>query len=199
MISLARLASWRLRLRRLCSLSLTTVGSRSKQTRNSMETEPIEAEMDQNSVMREFVERVDCYNVGSFTEVNIEFVKLRSAQDDFQLADEYSMSEGASAIQNRYRDVVPYNKNRVKLENNADGDYINASWIEYPDVERQYIAAQAPLQSTINDFWHMIGQYNIKVVVMLCKTVENSMPMCTIFPRKCRANYGNWRSNVGND
>lgn len=39
-----------------------------------MEKESIETEMDQNAAMREFVERVDRYAAGGFTETNIEFV-----------------------------------------------------------------------------------------------------------------------------
>lgn len=86
------------------------------------------------------------------------------------------MSEGFAAPQNRYRDVVPYNKNRIRLkENNTNNDYINASLIEYPGIKRQYIAAQAPLPGTIDDFWHMVGQHKIRVVVMLCNVVENSV------------------------
>jgi protein tyrosine phosphatase len=100
------------------------------------------------------------------------------------------MSDGVAAPQNRYRDVIPCklrkcknyfsffadNKNRIRLEDNEpNGDYINASLIEYPGVDRRYIAAQAPLTTTIDDFWLMIGQYKVRVVVMLCKVVENSV------------------------
>ncbi|CAD5220348.1 unnamed protein product [Bursaphelenchus okinawaensis] len=183
MISLTRLATWRLRLRRLCGLSLTPLSSRLRNSGCAVPNTPPNApiEMDQVVAMRDFVERVDNFLENGFTEVNMDFAKLRSTQDDFQLENEYSMSDGFSnVLLNRYRDVVPYNKNRIKLKDREapDGDYINASFIEYPDVERKYIAAQAPLANTIDDFWYMIGQNNIKVVVMLCKTFENSMSKC---------------------
>jgi protein tyrosine phosphatase len=45
-------------------------------------------------------------------------------------------------------------------------------------VNRKYIAAQAPLPGTIEDFWHMIGQFKVRVVVMLCNVVENSVVKC---------------------
>ncbi|CAD5226910.1 unnamed protein product [Bursaphelenchus xylophilus] len=183
MISLTRLATWRLRLRRLCGLSLTPLSSRLRNSGCAAQKpqKTVVVEMDQKSAMRDFVERVDRFVEGGFSEVNMDFAKLRGIQDEFQLENEYSMSDGLSCVlQNRYRDVVPYNKNRIKLKDREapDNDYINASLIEYPDVERKYIAAQAPLPNTIDDFWHMIGQNNVKVVVMLCKTVENSMSKC---------------------
>ena len=70
------------------------------------------------------------------------------------------MSDGLSAIQNRYRDVVPCkraksvekigaivynivdNKNRIRLKDNPSGDYINASMLTFSDVERRYIAGE---------------------------------------------------------
>lgn len=86
------------------------------------------------------------------------------------------MSEGFAAPQNRYRDILPYNKNRIRLKDtDSNNDYINASLIEYAGVSRQYIAAQAPLPNTIDDFWHLIGQYKVRVVAMLCNITENSL------------------------
>lgn len=100
------------------------------------------------------------------------------------------MSDGVTSPHNRYRDVVPCknwciglcrldNKNRVRLKKDSDDeDYINASWISFGGVSRDYIAAQAPVPTNVEDFWHMIGQHKIKVVVMLCKVVENSVVSC---------------------
>lgn len=50
--------------------------------------------------------------------------------------------------------VVLDNKNRIGLKGNTNNnDYINASMIEFPAVQQRYIAAQAPLAGTIDDFW----------------------------------------------
>lgn len=74
------------------------------------------------------------------------------------------------------------NKNRIRLKDNgSDSDYINASLIEYPEVSQRYIAAQAPLAGSIDNFWHMIGQYRVRVVAMLCSVVENSIVSCSTF------------------
>ncbi len=36
-----------------------------------------------------------------------------------------------------------------------------------------YIATQTPLPNTINDFWRMVFEYNVKCIVMLCQKQEN--------------------------
>jgi len=78
---------------------------------------------------------------------------------------------------NRYTYVVPFDTTRVKLsptENEEGTDYINASWVH----GQTYIATQGPLPVTFYDFWRMIWQYNIKVIVMLTKTFENGRMKC---------------------
>ncbi|VDP83187.1 unnamed protein product, partial [Schistosoma mattheei] len=61
-------------------------------------------------------------------------------------------------------------------------DYVNASFIyeiipctsvhTHPVLNRnkiEYIASQAPLESTVGDFWRMILDQNITIIVMLTK------------------------------
>lgn len=54
--------------------------------------------------------------------------------------------------------------------------YINASHISAAvgTAQRFYIAAQGPLLSTVADFWQMIWQCDVYVVVMLADTTPNS-------------------------
>lgn len=75
--------------------------------------------------------------------------------------------------ENRYKDVVPYQHNAVKV----GSTYINASFINsmfYPTCAEAtaYIATQAPLPSTIETFWEMIDQYEVPAIFMLTKIVE---------------------------
>lgn len=72
--------------------------------------------------------------------------------------------------------VIPGDRSRVILEyinDDIDSDYINASYIH--DIQQadtychcpKYIAAQGPLSTTINDFWRMVWQEQVKCIVML--------------------------------
>lgn len=60
-----------------------------------------------------------------------------------------------NADRNRYSNVFPWDRNRVKLPVHSDGsDYMNASYVTV-DNNVRYIAAQGPLKKTIHHFWAM--------------------------------------------
>lgn len=46
------------------------------------------------------------------------------------------------------------------------------------DVERRYIATQGPTPDTIGDFWTMVWEQRVSVIVMLTDLVENAMRKC---------------------
>uniref|UniRef100_A0ABM5GME7 Tyrosine-protein phosphatase non-receptor type 23 isoform X1 n=2 Tax=Pogona vitticeps TaxID=103695 RepID=A0ABM5GME7_9SAUR len=76
------------------------------------------------------------------------------------------------SMKNRHQDIMPYDKNRVVLQSGKD-DYINASRIE--DLSSYcptIIATQAPLVGTASDFWLMIYEQKVSVVVMLVSEQE---------------------------
>ena len=74
---------------------------------------------------------------------------------------------------NRYQDVLPYNKTRVKLTRCAKStDYINANLVTVPKAARQYILTQGPLPETLPHFWLMIWEQKSNVIVMLNKCIE---------------------------
>jgi len=86
---------------------------------------------------------------------------------------------------NRYHDVLPNESTRVRLTpiESGDGDYINANYIngEVPNSYRYYIACQAPLPSTIKDFWRMVWEERSSVIVCLTKTEENGKKKADIY------------------
>ncbi|XP_070585197.1 tyrosine-protein phosphatase non-receptor type 23 [Erythrolamprus reginae] len=75
-------------------------------------------------------------------------------------------------MKNRHQDIMPYDRNRVILQSGKD-DYINASRIE--DLSSYcptIIATQAPLVGTASDFWLMIYEQKVSLVVMLVSEQE---------------------------
>jgi protein tyrosine phosphatase len=85
---------------------------------------------------------------------------------------------------NRYKDILPYDLDRVKMHTAGGGggggdDYINASHLRKllpgsPD----FIAAQGPLPNTIGDFWKMVKQQKVRVIVMVTNCNEGGKLKC---------------------
>ncbi|XP_026223738.1 tyrosine-protein phosphatase non-receptor type 18 [Anabas testudineus] len=85
---------------------------------------------------------------------------------------------------NRYKDILPYDQSRVLLSlltTKSDSDYINASFIKGVTADNKYIASQGPLSSTVIDFWRMIWQHDVKVIVMACREVEMGKKKCECY------------------
>ncbi|KAM4570655.1 tyrosine-protein phosphatase non-receptor type 18 [Fundulus diaphanus] len=83
---------------------------------------------------------------------------------------------------NRYKDILPYDQTRVVLSLQAPGsDYINASFIQGASGACSYIASQGPLSSTLTDFWRMIWQHSVKVIVMACRETEMGKRKCECY------------------
>ncbi|XP_068715435.1 receptor-type tyrosine-protein phosphatase N2-like isoform X2 [Montipora foliosa] len=83
---------------------------------------------------------------------------------------------------NRYSDVLPYDHNRVLLKETASAsgtDYINASYIRDHDPKNpSYIATQGPLAQTVSDFWQMVWEQGVVVIVNLTKLSDLGLPQC---------------------
>ncbi|XP_068996266.1 tyrosine-protein phosphatase non-receptor type 22 [Embiotoca jacksoni] len=85
---------------------------------------------------------------------------------------------------NRYKDIVPFDHSRVKLTlttSKNDTDYINASFIKGESGSRAYIATQGPLPHTVVDFFRMLWEYDVKVVVMACREFEMGKKKCELY------------------
>ncbi|XP_011066902.1 PREDICTED: uncharacterized protein LOC105153634 [Acromyrmex echinatior] len=86
-------------------------------------------------------------------------------------------------VKNRFANVIPLPETRVplqRLNNDTLTEYINASYVRGPkNATKYYIACQAPIESTVTDFWRMIWEQQSKVIIMLTDLVENEVEKCT--------------------
>lgn len=87
---------------------------------------------------------------------------------------------------NRYVNIMPYERNRVKLPVLKGNDYINGSYVKV-DVDDQsttpghYIATQGPTKHTWQQFWQMCYhecESNDIVIVMVTPLVERGREKC---------------------
>ncbi|XP_048449032.1 tyrosine-protein phosphatase non-receptor type 12, partial [Rhincodon typus] len=82
---------------------------------------------------------------------------------------------------NRYKDILPFDHSRVKLAlkiSDQDSDYINANFIKGVYGPRSYIATQGPLANSVLDFWRMIWEYKVMIIVMACREFEMGRKKC---------------------
>lgn len=87
----------------------------------------------------------------------------------------------ANSKKNRFTNIHPFDKSRVPLSVIGDDEqtsYINASFVKGCNAEREYIAAQGPNALTVNDFWRMIWEHDVKIIIMLTQLVEGNKKKC---------------------
>ncbi|KAI8805469.1 protein-tyrosine phosphatase-like protein [Cladochytrium replicatum] len=137
---------------------------------------------------------------GKFQELEME--EARRLEMSFRAqseADEFSLSVGLEGgDRNRYKNIWPFNYNRVPLTTSTRGDYINASLVFNPmcgdhcmapfqesstyNPCTSYIATQRPLPSTGADFWRMCWEQDVSVIVMLSDSNEGGRIGFNYFP-----------------
>jgi len=78
---------------------------------------------------------------------------------------------------NRWRDMVPYDGNIVRLNQRTGSppsDYTPTSLISFPGVEQRFLATQAPRPGVITEFWCLVLEQQVKVIVMLTELIEGN-------------------------
>jgi protein tyrosine phosphatase len=84
---------------------------------------------------------------------------------------------------NRYINILPNPRTRVRLDElEGEGEtsrYINANFVQaYDGTPQAYIACQGPMPATLNAFWRMVWEKNVRSVVMVTGLKEKGVEKC---------------------
>ncbi|XP_034250839.1 tyrosine-protein phosphatase Lar [Thrips palmi] len=126
------------------------------------------------------------------TPMDLEFKRLNAMR--LPDATFSSASMEANRGKNRLAHAVPYDHARVILSGmggEPGADYINASFLDGYRSRNAYIATQGPLPNTVSQFWRMVWQHNVAIIVMLTKLKEQGQDKCTQYwPAERALRYG---------
>ncbi|ROT82693.1 putative receptor-type tyrosine-protein phosphatase epsilon isoform X4 [Penaeus vannamei] len=104
-------------------------------------------------------------------------------------------SLGINDYKNRYVNILPFDDTRVILNEYRGipgSDYINASYIHGYTKPKEFIASQGPKEELKDDFWRLVWEKNVHVIVMVTQCVEaNKEKCCTYWPSP--SNVQGWR------
>lgn len=127
-----------------------------------------------------FLEQVDP-KTGK-TNFHEEFKRLESGISTESGFGDANLSENKQ--KNRYLNILPYDHNRVKLvpiAGSRQSNYINASVVDGFQQKNAFIATQAPLENTVTDFWRMVQEKGVQIIVMLTRLQEKEQDKCYLY------------------
>uniref|UniRef100_A0A7N5K1F9 protein-tyrosine-phosphatase n=1 Tax=Ailuropoda melanoleuca TaxID=9646 RepID=A0A7N5K1F9_AILME len=139
--------------------------------------------MDQREILYKFLEEAQNKKANK-EEFADEFLKLKRQSTKYKADKTYptTVAEIPTNIKkNRYKDILPYDHSRVELSlitSDEDSNYINANFIKGVYGPKGYIATQGPLSTTLLDFWRMIWEYSVLIIVMACMEFEMGKKKC---------------------
>ncbi|KAM5202087.1 tyrosine-protein phosphatase non-receptor type 22 isoform 1-T1 [Hipposideros larvatus] len=139
--------------------------------------------MDQREILQKFLDVAQNKKIHKEEFVS-EFLKLKRQSTKYKADKTYptTVAENPKNIKkNRYKDILPYDHSRVELSlitSDEDSSYINANFIKGVYGPKAYIATQGPLPTTVLDFWRMIWEYSVLIIVMACMEFEMGKKKC---------------------
>lgn len=139
--------------------------------------------MDEREILQRFLDEAQSKTIHKEEFAN-EFLKLKRLATKYKADKTYpsTVAERPKNIKkNRYKDILPYDHSRVELSlitSDEDSSYINANFIKGVYGPQAYIATQGPLPTTLLDFWRMIWEYSVLIIVMACMEFEMGKKKC---------------------
>ncbi|XP_020857770.1 tyrosine-protein phosphatase non-receptor type 22 isoform X3 [Phascolarctos cinereus] len=139
--------------------------------------------MDQREILQKYLDEATNKKLIQ-EECASQFLKLKRQSTKYKMDKTYptTVAERPENIKkNRYKDILPFDHSRVKLSlitSDEDSHYINANFIKGVYGPRAYIATQGPLATTLLDFWRMIWEYSVLIIVMACMEFEMGKKKC---------------------
>lgn len=139
--------------------------------------------MDQREILQQLLSEAQKKKINKEEFAN-EFLKLKRQSTKYKADKTYPTTvaqKPKNIKKNRYKDILPYDHSLVELNlitSDEDSSYINASFIKGVYGPRAYIATQGPLSTTVLDFWRMIWEYRVLVIVMACMEFEMGKKKC---------------------
>ncbi|VDM25655.1 unnamed protein product [Toxocara canis] len=136
------------------------------------------------AVMRAFAERTNAVGVEG---LRGDFAKLQQRGPHPPKMSVTAQKQNRAKC--RYFDIPCLDETRVILKPwpNTSGDFIHANWVGHELIDNKFICTQAPLDNTAGDFWRMLWQEKVDLILMLCRVTEAGKQKCALY----------WPNNVG--
>lgn len=128
--------------------------------------------------LEKFVDGLTTKTLNGPTPLDIKWKEIQEQQERDSQKCSISVAR-CYPMKNRFPDIMPYDQFRVELPSTKD-DYINASYVKNASKSSpNFIVTQAPLKSTLDDFWTMVWEQQVEV--MVCLLGETDMKDATVY------------------